>query len=199
MYKIVLKATRMAQDIVRKVISETDVAVDATLGNGNDTIFLSNILHKGKVYSFDIQAIAIEKFKRTLDEQNIKNIILINDGHENILNYVKEAPKAIMFNLGYLPGGDEKIITRPETTLKALSDSLKILKPGGIITLVVYTGHTGGAEEGFVLDEYVKNLEPKIYSVMQIKFVNRDERAPYLIVIEKNDSYSEDKHNILCL
>lgn len=199
MYKIVLKATRMAQDIIKKVIAETDVAVDATLGNGNDTLFLSNILHKGKVYSFDIQAIAIERFKKTIDEQNIKNVILINDGHENILNYVKEAPKAIMFNLGYLPGGDEKIITRPETTLKALSNSLKILKPGGIITLVVYTGHTGGAEEGHMLDEFVKNLDPKIYSVMQIKFVNRDERAPYLIVIEKNDSYNEDKHNILCL
>lgn len=123
---------------------------------------------------------------------------MINDGHENILNYVMEAPKAIMFNLGYLPGGDEKIITRPDTTLKALSDSLKILKPGGVITLVVYTGHLGGAEEGLLIDEFIKKLDPKIYSVMQIKFANRDERAPYLIVIEKNDSYNEDKHNILC-
>ncbi|CCJ33316.1 tRNA (mnm(5)s(2)U34)-methyltransferase [Caloramator australicus] len=198
MYRIVLKATRMAQDIVKKVIDETDIAVDATLGNGNDTLFLSNLLHRGKVYAFDIQTIAIEKFKKTIHERNIKNVILINDGHENILNYVMEAPKAIMFNLGYLPGGDEKIITRPDTTLKALSDSLKILKPGGVITLVVYTGHLGGAEEGLLIDEFIKKLDPKIYSVMQIKFANRDERAPYLIVIEKNDSYNEDKHNILC-
>jgi len=198
MYRIVLKATRMAQDIIKKVIDETDIAVDATLGNGNDTLFLSNLLHRGKVYAFDIQAIAIERFKKTIDERNIKNVILINDGHENILNYVKEAPKAIMFNLGYLPGGDEKIITRPDTTLKALSDSLKILRPGGVITLVVYTGHLGGAEEGILIDEFIKKLDPKIYSVMQIKFANRDEKAPYLIVIEKNDSYNEDKHNILC-
>lgn len=64
MYRIVLKATRMAQDIVKKVIDETDIAVDATLGNGNDTLFLSNLLHRGKVYAFDIQTIAIEKFKK---------------------------------------------------------------------------------------------------------------------------------------
>jgi len=192
-YKIVLKATRMAQDIVEKVLKEDDFAVDATLGNGNDTLFLSSILNKGKVYSFDIQSYAVDKFKKVLDEKNIRNVILINDGHENILKYINEPIKVVMFNLGYLPGGDQSIITKPDTTLKALEDSLKILKPGGIVTIVVYTGHVGGKEEEVALKNYIKSLDPKVFSVMQIKFVNRDEKAPYLIVIEKNDSCNVNK------
>ncbi|KRQ86632.1 Ribosomal RNA small subunit methyltransferase H [Caloramator mitchellensis] len=192
MYRVILKATKMAQNIVESVLKEDDSAIDATLGNGNDTVFLLSRLKNGKVYAFDIQKQAIDNFKKYMDENKISNVYLINDGHENIKKYITSRVKAVMFNLGYLPGGDEKIITKPETTIKALTDSLELLKPGGIITIAVYSGHDGGEVEAKAIDEFVGKLNPKKYSTMTIKFTNRN-TAPYLIVIEKNDNFDEGK------
>lgn len=193
MYKIVLKATKMAQNFVKAVLNDDDVAVDATLGNGNDTIFLSNQLPMGRVYAFEIQKNAVDKFNMFLNKNNINNITVIHDGHENMKKYINESPAAIMFNLGYLPGGDEKIITKPDTTLKAIEDAMEILKPGGIITIAVYTGHEGGKEEGETIEDYVKGINPKQFSTMTIKFTNRANSAPFLIVIEKNDNCDANK------
>lgn len=191
MFRVILKATKMAQNIVQEVIEETDTAVDATLGNGNDTLFLSSLLKKGKVFSFDIQINAIEKFKQ--NNENCSNVILIHDGHENMDKYPMGSPKAIMFNLGYLPGGDEKIITKADSTTTAVEKGLKLLCPGGIITIVIYSGHEGGAEEQDRVLELVRNLNPRDFSVMESKFSNGKKFAPLLVVIEKNNSHHVNK------
>lgn len=190
MYKVVIKATKMAQDIVKRVIKEDDTVVDATLGNGNDTLFLSKLVPKGRVYSFDIQASAIEGFKKT--EGHNENVNLIHDGHENIDKYVDKNIKAIMFNLGYLPGGDVNIITKPETTIQALNGGIQLLCPGGIISILSYIGHKGGQNEAEEVLKFVKELNPREYSVMEIRFINVN-NAPFLLVIEKNDNCRVDK------
>lgn len=189
-YKVVIKATKMAQSIVEKVIRENDVVVDATLGNGNDTLFLMELVPEGRVYSFDIQASAIENYKKAYGER--KNISLIHDGHENINKYVSEKPRVIMFNLGYLPGGDESIITKSETTIEALGKSLQLLIPGGIISIVSYIGHKGGLNEAEEVLKLVKGLNPKEFSVMEARFMNVN-NAPFLLIIEKNDNYHVGK------
>jgi hypothetical protein len=191
MFRIVLKATKMAQNIVREVVGETDTAVDATLGNGNDTLFLSNLLPMGKVFSFDIQMSAIEKFKQ--NNENCSNVMLIHDGHENIDKYPVGIPKVIMFNLGYLPGGDEKIITKAESTTAAVGKGLKLLCPGGIMTIIIYSGHEGGAEERDSVLELVRNLNARDFSVMETQFSNGKKLAPLLVVIEKNNSHHADR------
>lgn len=190
MYRIVVKATKMAQSIVEQVVKENDTVVDATLGNGNDTLFLMGLVPGGRVYSFDIQESAIESFKENLLDR--ENIFLINDGHENINKYVNEKPSAIMFNLGYLPGGDERVITRSETTIEAVSKSLKLLSPGGIISIVSYIGHKGGQDEAMDILKLVHGLNPREFSVMETSFVNVN-NAPFLLIIEKNDNYHGDK------
>lgn len=190
MYKVVIKATKMAQSIVKQVVTEGDTVVDATLGNGNDTLFLMELVPGGRVYSFDIQALAIENFKMSHGDK--ENVCLINDGHENIDKYVKVKPKAVMFNLGYLPGGDENIITKSETTIEALYKSLQLLSPGGIISIVSYIGHRGGQKESEEVLRLVKGLSPKEFSVMETRFINVN-NAPYLLIIEKNDNYHEGK------
>lgn len=190
MYKVVIKATKMAQDTVKQVVRENDIVIDATLGNGNDTLFLSKLVPNGKVYSFDIQHSAIEGFKKI--QGDIENVHLIHDGHENINKYVMERPKAIMFNLGYLPGGDENIITKPETTIQALIGGLQLLSPGGIISVVSYTYHKGGQNEADEVLKLVSELNPREFSVMKTMFINVN-NAPFLLIIEKNDNYHADK------
>lgn len=190
MYKIVIKATKLAQNIIKKVVKENDIVVDATLGNGNDTLFLSKLVPNGRVYSFDIQGSAIEKYRE--NEEYSQNVCLIHDGHENIDKYVPENPKAIMFNLGYLPGGDENIITKPETTIQALKRGIQLLSPGGIISIVSYTGHKGGQNEAEEVLKFSKGLNAREYSVMETKFINVN-NAPFLLIIEKNDNYHAGK------
>ncbi|SKA83127.1 Putative rRNA methylase [Caloramator quimbayensis] len=191
MFSVVVKATQMAQSFVEKKLCEYDNAVDATLGNGNDTIFLSNILKKGIVYSFDIQKIAVDNFKETAGRLNISNVIAVNDGHENMDRYINKSVKAVMFNLGYLPKGDINIVTKAETTLKALKKGLNLLMTGGIITIVAYP-HEEGRRERDEIFNYLKSLNPKDYAVMEIGFINRYSNSPSVIVIEKNSSSRED-------
>lgn len=192
MYKVVLKATTMAHNLIKSVVTDGDLVVDATLGNGNDTIFLSGLTPNGKVYAFDIQDEAVVKFKKMIADENINNVEVINDGHENIDRYVHDKVKVIMFNLGYLPGADKSITTKKETTLIALEKSLELLMPGGLMTVAAYIGHDEGAKEAEAVLDLIKSLDSKKYSVMQISFLNRN-NAPFLVVIEKNDNCHVNK------
>ncbi|MCX7885323.1 MAG: class I SAM-dependent methyltransferase [Caloramator sp.] len=191
MFSIVIKATQMAQSFVEKKVCEYDYAIDATLGNGKDTIFLSNLLKRGIVYSFDIQKIAVDNFKETANKLNISNVIAINDGHENMDKYVNKKVKAIMFNLGYLPKGDINILTKPETTITAIQKGLNLLMVGGIITIVAYPHEEGMREREEILN-YLKSLNPKDYAIMEIGFINRTSSSPSVIVVEKNSTSRED-------
>ncbi|MCX7905048.1 MAG: class I SAM-dependent methyltransferase, partial [Caloramator sp.] len=181
----------MAHDYVKNVVKNDDIVVDATLGNGNDTLFLSSLVSDGMVYAFEVQRMAVEKFNIKMREDNINNVEVILDGHENMDKYIDKTVKAVMFNLGYLPGADKSVTTKTETTLIALEKSLKLLQNGGIITIAAYIGHEEGSKESMAVLDYIKTLDPKAYSVMQISYINRN-NAPFLVVIEKNDSYHED-------
>lgn len=190
MFRVVKKATLMVQDIIRPIVQEKDTVIDGTLGNGNDSLFLGELVPGGEVYSFEVQENAVDKFKGFLAEKNINNINVIHDGHENISKYVKNKISAAIFNLGYLPGGDPNIITKPETTIEALKSCLELLKPGGVISIAVYTGHEGGDRESCLVKDFAGSLNSKEFSVMDIHYTNKAGRAPYIIIIEKNDNYN---------
>ena len=163
-----------------------DVTVDCTLGNGNDTILLANLVgNEGKVFSFDIQKDAIEKTKEKLKDFPYKNIILINDGHENLDKYIQEKVNLFIFNLGYLPGNNHNITTKAETTLKAVKKALKLLDDNGIVLLAIYHGHENGKEEKIVLEDLTSKLDQKVYNVMKTVFINQANNPPILICIEK--------------
>lgn len=192
MYKVIGKITEMAQRYAAGVVMSKDIVVDATLGNGWDTLFLSDLAAEGRVYSFEIQRRAVESFRDILKSRNINNVELINDGHQNMDLYIKDRPRVIMFNLGYLPGGEEGITTTSSTTLQAIEKGLKMLLPGGIITICVYRGHEEGGEESRALREYLGGLDPRHFSSIALNYINRSSNSPYLIVVEKNDSVHED-------
>ena len=168
-----------------KSISEGDVVVDATCGNGNDTVFLSHLVGiGGKVISFDVQRAAICKTKARLEEAGIENVSLILDGHENVLTYISSEISAAVFNLGYLPGSDKTITTSGDTTWKAVIDILSLLKIGGVIVLVVYHGHEEGKVERNHIEKAVRTLDADATSVLRYEFLNKA-HAPYIIAIER--------------
>ena len=185
--KIINKATDLAKDIMEKAIKEGDTVIDATVGNGHDTIFLCKLVGEyGKVYGFDIQKEAIEKTKSKLIEHGINNMVdLIQDGHENMRKYIDEQISGIMFNLGYLPGKNHQITTKYDTTIKAIDEGFKLLKPNGIITIVVYPGHEEGYKEKQELLNYFTKVDQKKMNVLKMEFINQINKPPFLMVIEK--------------
>ncbi|KOR26516.1 class I SAM-dependent methyltransferase [Clostridium sp. L74] len=179
-------AVSIAKYICEKTLKFGDVAVDCTLGNGNDTILLANLVgNEGKIFSFDIQKEAIQGTKEKLKDFPYKNIILINDGHENLDKYIQEKANLFVFNLGYLPGNNHNVTTKAETTLKAVEKALKLLDDNGIVLLAIYHGHESGKEEKIVLEDFTSKLDQKVYNVMKSVFINQANNPPILICIEK--------------
>jgi predicted methyltransferase len=159
------RRTQQAHTLVADVISAGDIAVDATAGNGHDTIFLARCVGpRGRVFSFDVQRQALaatEAAVNTLDPVLACRVELILDDHAILAARLPPAMRgrvaAIMFNLGYLPGGDKQVTTRVESTLAAVHAGAQLLRPGGLITVVGYVGHASGRQEVDVLEEMLQD------------------------------------------
>ena len=167
-------------------IKKGGVAVDFTMGNGHDTAFLSKAVGDGdKVYAFDIQEKALESTKVTLENEGYPdNVTLICDSHSNVLQYVKEPICAGVFNLGYLPGGNNKALTtlRP-TTKKAVTDAISLLDKDAIILIAVYPGHEEGRLEGEMLYEMLTQYDRRKICVSKFQIINSP-TSPYFFAVE---------------
>ncbi|WP_251549702.1 class I SAM-dependent methyltransferase [Neobacillus muris] len=180
-----------AKILLTKAVSPGDIAVDATLGNGHDTVFLAGLVgDTGKVYGFDIQDTAVQAAKDRLTQHGLlARTELFNQGHENILEVIpanlRGKVTGAIFNLGYLPGSDKMIVTKADTTIAAIEQLLQLMAPEGIIVLVIYHGHPGGAEERDALLDYCQSLDQKTAHVLQYQFINQQNNPPFIVAIEK--------------
>jgi predicted methyltransferase len=181
------KITDDVKDIINDYIKEGMVAVDLTAGNGYDTLFLAEgVGQAGMVYAFDIQNIAIVNTTTLIEKYQLDGRVkVILDGHENISSYVDEEIDIAMINLGYLPRGNKTIITKPETTLRALENTIALLKKDGIMTILLYYGHEGGLDEKEAVETYLHKLPSKYVDVLSISYNNRGNHTPILKVIRK--------------
>jgi len=186
-YKAFNSAVAIARRIMDMSVKEGDIALDCTVGNGNDTLQLAKLVgNRGKVYGFDIQSVAIEVTKNRLIENGLINrVVLINDGHEKIDRYIQEKLDFVIYNLGYLPGGDKSIITKATTTLESIKKALSLLKGNGLLLVTSYTGHEGGKEEYNALLNYFESLDQKDYNVLKFEFINQKNNPPILFGVEK--------------
>ena len=164
-----------------------DRVADATCGNGHDTLVLARLVgQEGKVWGFDLQEHALVNTRLLLDEAGcLAQAELVTASHERLAEFLREPLKAVVFNLGYLPGGDRSIITRPEQTLAALDQASHLLLSGGIITVCIYTSHPGGAEEGEAVERWAAGLATEAYNVWVSCQFNRPSSAPYVLLVEK--------------
>lgn len=177
-----------AHDLLNKTIKQGEIVVDATCGNGNDTLFLSKLVgDDGHVYAFDIQKQAIETTRQLLKENKRNNVSLIHDSHALIERYINDSTElaAAVFNLGYLPRSDKSIITKPDSTITAIDKLLPLLKRNGLLVLVVYAGHPGGMEEKNAVLQFVSELDQQQYFVLKYGFINLINEPPFVIAIEK--------------
>lgn len=170
-------------------LENKNILVDATCGNGKDTLFLANkIDSNGKLYAFDIQKEAINNTKKKIEEKELNiNIDYINDGHENIDKYVNKKIDGIIYNLGFLPGSKKEVKTEKETTITSLNISLDILAKGGLIVIVIYSEHEGGSEEKAAVLNFARGLNYKKYNVLHYHFINQKKNPPEVIAIKKRN------------
>lgn len=180
-------AVAVAQALVQEAISPGQMAVDATAGQGRDTLFMARLVGvQGRVYAFDVQEEALAATGQNLSRQGLRERVhLIRDGHQYLERYLQEPVAAVMFNLGYLPGGDHDLTTRPDTTLVALRQALDLLQAGGVLTVVVYPGHPGGEEEALAVEEWCRQLPCHGYAVWRWHCLNPLGAPPRLVAVRK--------------
>ena len=167
----IMRLVEIAHQEASKHLKPGDFAIDATVGNGADTSFLAEkVGATGRVYGFDIQSIAIDITTFALKTRKLlKQVTFFQESHAHMLDRIPQAEHgqihAILFNLGYLPHGDKSIITRKDSTLVALGQSLTLLAPGGVISVLAYRGHEGGEDESDAVLAWTRSLDPDRYSV----------------------------------
>lgn len=181
----------LAHDILCKYVLPGDHALDCTAGKGRDTLFLAELVGKdGLVYAFDIQKSALRETEIALSSQGLaKQVSLIQDSHENLDAHVKTKVKAAIFNLGYLPGGRQNIITRSGSTLKALEKTLNVMQEQGVLLVIAYLGHAGGREEYETVKDFFTKL-PLAYTSGSVTMLNR-KLSPVLLVAEKQNQANQ--------
>ena len=169
-------------------LGEGDTAVDFTMGNGNDTLFLSRTVGEtGRVYAFDIQPLALESTERFLKNESApENYTLICASHHRVKEFVDGPIKAGMFNLGYLPSSGQKAVTTMrETTMPAVEAAIDLLAPDGVLIVAIYPGHEEGALEGEMLREYFKALSKYRICPSEFRILNSP-TSPYFFLVEKS-------------
>jgi len=201
MGKSLTRVIQWGHELLAEVICAGDLVVDLTAGNGYDTLALANMTGSdGQVVAFDVQQEALDatagrvagagfRARITAEIQPLKvraGIDLVLASHDCFRDIVPGAPKGVIANLGYLPGGDRSVITCPETTLSALQQGCHALQPGGRLAVVVYPGHPGGAIEAAAVSRFFAGLDQKEYHVLLVKVQNRDD-APFLLVAERGE------------
>ena len=183
-----LKSARyLAADALRQILQPGDAAVDATMGNGRDTLFLCELVGpEGRVFAFDVQEQAVENTRARLKEAGVLDRAkLFCLGHEHMAEQVTYPVRAVVFNLGWLPGGDHHVTTRWETTQAAAESAISLLEPLGVLVICAYPGHAEGERERQALTKWLAELPPQRYNVLEQRFLNAGNGAPECFVIQK--------------
>lgn len=180
------RPTALLHTFLRDAISQGDTVIDATAGNGYDTVFLARCVGEtGKVYAFDVQRAAIDSATvRVESEGCAPQVTFVHDSHRNLETHVGEAGgvTAIVFNLGYLPGDDHGTTTETDETLCALEAAVRLLKAGGVLAVVCYPGHDEGGREAIAVEDWMSGLTSRGWRVAKYAPLGTLRPAPFLLL-----------------
>ena len=181
--------TKLAHSIVRRAVRIGDTVMDATAGNGHDTVFLAACTGpSGHVHAIDIQPEAIQSTRTRLETESITHVTLHQDDHSQVLKSLlasSEVAGAIMFNLGYLPGGNKQRTTSAATTTEAIAAGVSLLRAGGVMTVIAYRGHAGGQEEARAVADWSENNKAPSWTTEVIPGAADNDESPVLYVYRK--------------
>jgi len=177
----------LARDVLSQALCAGDTVIDATMGNSHDTLFLCKTVGaSGHVYAFDVQDQAVSSTRSLLAQNGmLDRASLFRVSHEHMNQYVSEKVKAVVFNLGWLPGGDHKVTTRWESTRTAVSKALDLLLPGGVLVVCAYPGHEEGNRERLELSGFLSSLSNREWNVLRQCFLNAGDGAPECFVVQR--------------
>ena len=187
MSNLITKTTALAMSVTLAYINRGDTVVDATCGTGQDTVALAHAVGpEGRVFAFDIQKKALILTEARLRAHGIGNVSLMMKSFVSMSSHIPEnSASAVMFNLGYLPGGDHSITTASDATLEGLEAALRTIRPGGIVTIVLYDGHDEGAEEKKNVLAWAEKLNPKKYHAAFVSLINQANHPPEILWITR--------------
>lgn len=176
---------KLAHQAIQQQIQTGDSVIDATVGNGHDTLFLAEQVGRaGRVYGFDIQQTALNSAAQRLDHHEQVKLILAS--HSDMKQHIPKEQhgniKAVMFNLGYLPKGDKSIITQSQSTLSALNAACDLLTNNGMITILAYTGHQGGMDEANNIENWL--TQSNYQTSIHLSNIPKPD-APRLFILKK--------------
>lgn len=166
-----MRLTEHVHQILSNHLRQGDFAIDATAGNGHDTVFLAQaVSESGKVLAIDLQASAIEATRQRLAEAGVNARVHVERGDhadrlESETAHTAGQTAAIVFNLGYLPGSDKTIQTHSSQTLRALDASAQLLRPGGLLCVTTYRAHPGGESEAHCVESWMRAKEAEGWRV----------------------------------
>ncbi|MBR1392903.1 MAG: class I SAM-dependent methyltransferase [Ruminococcus sp.] len=181
-------AVHLAHEFLSLHVKEGDTCIDATAGRGKDTAFLCSLVgESGRVIAFDVQPEAVESTKALISEKGYEGIAEVHlDSHENADKYADAGSvKAVVFNFGWLPGGDHTKHTHTESSIAALKKCLPLLTEDGVMSLSIYYGRDTGFEEKDAILEFIRTLPVGEYAVIVSEFVNRPNCPPISVRIYK--------------
>lgn len=183
----IANAVTMAQQLLMDRLPAARCVVDATAGNGNDTLFLArHTPADAAVWAFDIQAEALERTRALLAGHRLEaKLRTVHDCHGKLAQYMQTSVDVIMFNLGYLPGGSHRLTTTSETTVPAVAQALSLLAVGGLATITAYPGHPSGEIEHRAVRELLAGLAQQLYTVACWQMVNQKNDPPLLYIVER--------------
>lgn len=192
-------ARYLAREAQEKVIRAGDTVVDATMGNGYDTVRLAELVgSEGHVFAFDVQPLAVMHTMQRLEDAGVKErCSLLCCSHAEMARYVPGPVRCVVFNLGWLPGGDKRITTRWPSTWTAVRAALRLLQPMGVCTICAYPGHAAGDEERRNLVTVLSGLRPQDYNVLHQRFLNAGEDAPECFIIQRQNSKTDRSPGIM--
>lgn len=182
--------TTQAQDLIATILQSGETAIDATAGNGHDSHFLCKTVGStGSIYAFDIQQAALDHTADRLQQSDFSNFKLLHSDHRRLKELIPaechQRIGAIMFNLGYLPGGDHTMITQEQSTIAGIEAALCLLRSGGILTVLAYPGHPGGVAETEAVSALLSQLETTQYIVKVLFAQSESTEAPRLFIVKK--------------
>lgn len=185
-----ITSVRLAHLLLKECIHNGDIMIDATAGNGHDTLFLSDCVgDKGTVIAIDIQAEAINATRQVMELHQRSNALYILGDHAAMNDTLKEYEgniAGITFNLGYLPGAiDHTIITKSSSTISALNACLTLLHEQGCISVIAYRGHDHGLEEAHAVEQWMHALPSQEWHVVSISAINQSSTSPVVYFARK--------------
>lgn len=175
---------QVVDEVIENANLLNKICLDCTCGRGNDSLkLIKSVGQDGFLYCCDIQEEAALETEDRLSKEGYSNYKIFNKSHDEIFEDIDKNLDFVIYNLGYLPKSDKKIVTKPETTISSIKQAMDRLSSDGIILVVSYLGHEGSFEERSAVDDFFKTTDQKKYAVEKIEFYNQVNNPPVIYIL----------------